>query len=447
MLRKKEDEKYFKIAVTGVAILLIGMVCFFLFYRIRGFGAFFHDLIGILEPFIYGFVIAYVLRPTCRWWEKELRKLLVRAHVKHAQGIASALAITFCELLTLTIVTALFMLVIPQVITSILSLVSVLPDQLDNSNKWLHDMLEKYPTMQQSWDGLYAELSTRLREWLKTDLTPMIQTIINGLSNQVVNIVGFLKNAFLGLIVSIYLLAGRKRFLAQGRLILYGVFKEKWARLIEDEIIYADKMFSGFLMGKLVDSLIIGVICFIGTYMMGIKSALLVSVVVGVTNIIPFFGPYIGAVPSTLWLLLENPLHAFYFLIFVIVLQQIDGNIIGPKILGNSTGLSSFWVLFSILFFGGLWGFVGMIIGVPFFAVIYDVITRLVMRGLRYNQRDDMLMAYDEQYVKKSKITPRQEKLWSEEEKQELTQEKTEQKEQPESVINEGESDEDRKEL
>ena len=157
MLRKKEDEKYFKIAVTGVAILLIGMVCFFLFYRIRGFGAFFHDLIGILEPFIYGFVIAYVLRPTCRWWEKELRKLLVRAHVKHAQGIASALAITFCELLTLTIVTALFMLVIPQVITSILSLVSVLPDQLDNSNKWLHDMLEKYPTMQQSWVDPDAE--------------------------------------------------------------------------------------------------------------------------------------------------------------------------------------------------------------------------------------------------------------------------------------------------
>ena len=98
MLGKKEDEKYFKIAVTGVAILLIGMVCFFLLYRIRGFGAFFHDLIGILEPFIYGFVIAYVLRPTCRWWEKELRKLLLRAHVKHAQGIASALAITFCEL-------------------------------------------------------------------------------------------------------------------------------------------------------------------------------------------------------------------------------------------------------------------------------------------------------------------------------------------------------------
>ena len=416
MLRKKENEKYFKIAVTGVVILLIGMVCFFLFYRIRGFGAFFQDLIGILEPFIYGFVIAYVLRPTCRWWERHLRQLLERAHIKHAQGIAAALAITFCEILALTIVVALFMLVIPQLVTSIMSLISVLPDQLDNANTWLHDLLEKYPTMQQSWDDLYAELSTRLREWLKTDLTPMLQTIFNGLSVQVFNIVGFLKNAFLGLIVSIYLLAGRRRFLAQGRLVLFSVLKEKWAKLVEDEIIYADKMFSGFLMGKLLDSLIIGVICFVCTYLMGIKSALLVSVVVGVTNVIPFFGPYIGAIPSTLWLLLENPLHAVYFLIFIIILQQIDGNIIGPKILGNSTGLSSFWVLFSILFFGGLWGFVGMIIGVPFFAVIYDIITRLVMRGLHRNQREDMLEAYDEQYVKKIKKTPRKETLWSKEE-------------------------------
>lgn len=427
MLRKKENERYFKLAVTGVTILLIGMVCFFLFYRIRGFGAFFKDLIGILEPFIYGFVIAYVLRPTCRWWERHLRQLLERANIKHAQGIAAALAITFCEILALTIVIALFMLVIPQLVTSVMSLISVLPDQLDNANTWLHDLLEKYPTMQQSWDGLYAELSTRLREWLKTDLTPMLQTIFNGLSIQVVNIVGFLKNAFLGLIVSIYLLAGRRRFLAQGRLILFSILKEKWAKLVEDEIIYADKMFSGFLMGKLLDSLIIGVICFVCTYLMGIKSALLVSVVVGVTNIIPFFGPYIGAIPSTLWLLLENPLHAVYFLIFIIILQQIDGNIIGPKILGNSTGLSSFWVLFSILFFGGLWGFVGMIIGVPFFAVVYDIITRLVMRGLHRNQREDMLEAYDEQYIKKIKKTPRQEKLWAEEEALEETMKQTNQ--------------------
>ncbi len=416
MLRKKENEKYFKIVVTGVVILLIGMVCFFLFYRIRGFGAFFNDLIAILEPFIYGFVIAYVLRPTCRWWERHIKQLLEQAHVKHAGAIASGLAIAFCEILALAIVVALFMLVIPQVVTSVMSLISTLPDQLDNANTWLHDTLEKYPTMQQNWDNLYADLSTRLKGWLKSDLTPMLQALFNGISNQVVNIVGFLKNAFLGVIVSIYLLAGRRRFRAQSRLILYSLFKEKWAKLIEEEIVYADKMFSGFLMGKLLDSLIIGIICFVGTYLMGIKSALLVSVVVGVTNVIPFFGPYIGAIPSILWLLLENPLHAFYFLVFILILQQVDGNIIGPKILGNSTGLSSFWVLFSILFFGGLWGFVGMIIGVPLFAVIYDIMTRLIIRGLRYNQREDMLEAYDDEYVKKNKRIPGQEQPPFEEE-------------------------------
>lgn len=232
VLKIKENEKYFKIAVTGVVILLIGMICFFLFYRIRGFGAFFWELIGILEPFIYGFVIAYVLRPTCRWWEKHFRQLLERVNRKHAKSIASVLSITLSEILGLTAAIALVMLIIPQVATSVASLISVLPDQLDNANTWLHNELEKYPTMQQSWDNLYAELSARLREWLKTDLTPMLQTVLNGLGNQVVLMVSFLKNILLGIVVSIYLLAGRRRFLAQIRLILYSAVKDKWARLI-----------------------------------------------------------------------------------------------------------------------------------------------------------------------------------------------------------------------
>lgn len=411
MIRTKENEKYLKIAITGIVILLIGMICFFLFYRIRGFGAFFKDIIEILEPFIYGFVIAYVLRPTCRWWEKRFKQLLEKMNIKHAESIATALSITLCEILAITAVITLVMLVLPQVAASISALVVSLPDELDDMGTWLHDELEKYPTAQQSWDTMYAELSSRFREWLKTDLTPMIQTILNGLGNQVASMISVMKNLLIGLIVSIYLLANRRRFFAQIRLVLYGAVKEKWAKRIDDEILFADKMFSGFLMGKLLDSLIIGIICFVGTYMMGIKSALLISVVVGVTNIIPFFGPYIGAIPSILWLILENPIHAFYFLIFVVILQQLDGNLIGPKILGNSTGLSSFWVLFSILFFGGLWGFVGMIIGVPFFAVIYDIVTRLVVRGLNKNQHQDMLEKYDEDFLKKSQKIKKDEEL------------------------------------
>lgn len=404
MIKSKENEKYFKTAVTGVVILLIGMICFFLFYRIKGFGHFFQDLITILQPFIYGFVIAYVLRPTCRWWEKRFYRFISKFTPKYAGAISSALAITLCELMAIAVAIALFMLIIPQVAASIASLVSILPDQLDGVNTWIHEELGKYPTAQQYWDTLYKELAARLKEWLASDLTPMIQAVLNGLSDQVAFIVTFLKNLFLGLIVSVYLLAGRRRFCAQAKLLLFGCVKGKWADMIYSEAIYADRMFSGFLMGKLLDSLIMGVICFICTSLMGIKSALLISVVVGVTNVIPFFGPYIGAIPSALWLLLENPLHCFYFVIFILILQQIDGNIIGPKILGNSTGLSSFWVLFSILFFGGLWGFVGMIIGVPLFAVIYDIITRLVVRGIHRNRREEMIDQYDEEFVKKRRI-------------------------------------------
>ena len=163
---------------------------------------------------------------------------------------------------------------------------------------------------------------------------------------------------------------------------------------------YVNQEFSGFLVGKVIDSIIIGAICYLVTSLIGTPYALLVSVIIGVTNIIPFFGPFIGAIPCGLLLLLENPMHCLYFIIFIFVLQQLDGNVIGPKILGNTTGVSSFWVLFAILLFGGMWGVVGMVIGVPLFAVIYDIIRKLVYRGLRKHKRESMITDYEEKYHK-----------------------------------------------
>lgn len=157
-------------------------------------------------------------------------------------------------------------------------------------------------------------------------------------------------------------------------------------------------MFGGFINGKIMDSAIIGVLCYIGCSIFKFPSALLVSVIIGVTNVIPFFGPFIGAIPATLLILIQDPIKALWFVLFVLVLQQLDGNIIGPKILGNTTGLSSFWVLFAILLFGGLWGFVGMIVGVPLFAVIYDVIKKLVIHGLRRNDELDLLSTYHDKF-------------------------------------------------
>ena len=196
----------------------------------------------------------------------------------------------------------------------------------------------------------------------------------------------FVYNILIGLIVAVYVLHGRKRFGKQARLIVRSIFSDRWADRILEEVEFIDRMFGGFINGKILDSAIIGVLCYIACLIFKFPSALLVSVIIGVTNVIPFFGPFIGAIPATLLILIQNPIKALWFVLFVLVLQQLDGNIIGPKILGNTTGLSSFWVLFAILLFGGLWGFVGMIVGVPLFSVIYDVIKKLVIHGLQRHQ-------------------------------------------------------------
>ena len=204
------------------------------------------------------------------------------------------------------------------------------------------------------------------------------------------------------------MLASRKRFVQQGKLVLHSIVRPRWAQLITEEVKYADRMFGGFINGKIMDSAIIGVLCYIGCLIFKFPSALLVSVIIGVTNVIPFFGPFIGAIPATLLILIQNPIKALWFVLFVLVLQQLDGNIIGPKILGNTTGLSSFWVLFAILLFGGLWGFVGMIVGVPLFAVIYDVIKKLVIYGLQRHQELTLLNSYHDQFGDPADDTPAQ---------------------------------------
>ena len=256
------------------------------------------------------------------------------------------------------------------------------------SNEQLLDFIET------SYDKLQANLDT----WVKETVLPSMQSILSGAAVGVMSFVAFLKNFVIGLIVSVYLLASRKKFGQQGKLILYSLVKRRWADLFLEEICYADKMFGGFINGKILDSAIIGVLCYIACLIFKFPSALLVSVIIGVTNVIPFFGPFIGAIPATLLILIQNPIKALWFVLFVLVLQQVDGNIIGPKILGNTTGLSSFWVLFAILLFGGLWGFVGMIVGVPLFAVIYDVIKKLVIHGLKRNEELEMVNTYHDHF-------------------------------------------------
>ena len=209
-----------------------------------------------------------------------------------------------------------------------------------------------------------------------------IMGIVSGLSSSVYRVFMFLYNLLIGLIVACYLLASRKKFARQSVLIIRSVLQPRWADLVLNEVAFVDRMFGGFIDGKLLDSAIIGVLCYFGCLIFRFPNALLVSAIVGITNIIPFFGPFIGGIPATLLIMIESPIKGLWFAVFVLALQQLDGNVIGPKILGNRTGLSSFWVLFAIVLCGGLWGLPGMLICVPAFAVFYNTVKKLVRRGL-----------------------------------------------------------------
>ena len=392
-------KKYLKIGITGAAMLASGILCAFVLFKMRIIIELLKGITGILKPFLYGAVIAYLLAPLCNKIEEKLFQTFPKANRKAKRFICFiAIVISLC--VALAIVWMVIMLIIPQVWDSVMKIIDMVPQKITILNNWIEHMLENQPELQAYFEEFANQAESHINSLLNVDTIQKVQSIINSLSVQVFGVLGVLKNISLGFLISAYLLGSRKLFGAQAGLILHGVFPDKWAGIIEEEIRYTDKMFNGFLVGKIIDSAIIGLLCFAGLSFMGFEAPAFIGVIIGITNIIPFFGPFIGAIPCGLLLLLENPMHCLYFIIFIFVLQQLDGNVIGPKILGNTTGVSSFWVLFSILLFGGMWGVVGMVIGVPLFAVIYDIIRKLVYRGLRKHKRESMITDYEEKYHK-----------------------------------------------
>ena len=396
MDKKPHIKPYLYGMLAGFGAISLSILFFFLIYRFQGFGDAISKLTGILMPFIYGAVIAYLLKPVCNCVENFLRRLLP----EKMGTAANMLAVTISLLFGILVVYALIMMIVPQLITSVTTLYYTARNNLNDFVDWAshQEIIASNQKLLDFIETSYDNLQDTLDNLVRTKLIPSMQSLLSGAALGVMSFVTFLKNIVIGLIVSVYLLASRKKFGQQGKLILYSLIKPRWADIILEEIRYADRMFGGFINGKILDSAIIGVLCYIACLIFKFPSALLVSVIIGVTNVIPFFGPFIGAIPATLLILIQNPIKALWFVLFVLVLQQVDGNIIGPKILGNTTGLSSFWVLFAILLFGGLWGFVGMIIGVPLFAVIYDVLKKFVFHGLRRNEEMELVTTYHDNF-------------------------------------------------
>lgn len=396
MDKKPHIKPYLYGMLAGFGAISLSILFFFLIYRFQGFGDAISKLTGILMPFIYGAVIAYLLKPVCNCVEDFLRRLLP----EKMGTAANMLAVTVSLLFGILVVYALIMMIVPQLITSVTTLYYTARNNLNDFMDWAshQEIIASNQKLLDFIETSYDNLQDTLDNIVRTKLVPSMQSLLSGAALGVMSFVTFLKNIIIGVIVSVYLLASRKKFGQQCKMILYSLIKPRWADIILEEILYADKMFGGFINGKILDSAIIGVLCYIACLIFKFPSALLVSVIIGVTNVIPFFGPFIGAIPATLLILIQNPIKALWFVLFVLVLQQVDGNIIGPKILGNTTGLSSFWVLFAILLFGGLWGFVGMIIGVPLFAVIYDVLKKFVFHGLRRNEEMELVTTYHDNF-------------------------------------------------
>ena len=380
--------------LAGFGAISLSVVFFFILYRLQGISSALDSVAGILSPFIYGGVIAYLLRPMCNWYEK----IFTRWFPDKWHKLACTLAVALSLITGLLIVYALIIMIAPELYKSVKTIWNTLPDNVDRFIAWLSATFSEQEDLIAKLDASYETIYASLNSWIQNTLVPYMSNIVSGVGQGVWKTLIFLKNILIGLIVAVYLLASRKRFAKQGVMLVRSALKPRWAELVLNEIAFVDRMFGGFIDGKIVDSAIIGVLCYIGCMIFRFPNALLVSAIVGITNVIPFFGPFIGAIPSILLILIEDPIKSVWFALFILGLQQLDGNVIGPKILGDRTGLSSFWVLFSIVLFGGLWGLVGMVICVPLFAVIYDVIKKLVYKGLRKHERLDIWSEYKHEF-------------------------------------------------
>lgn len=382
-----------RIKQAGIVLFLSVSMCIlfvFILFNSESFFGFGKKIISILRPFIYGFFIAYILNPVMIFIEEKfiypLYKKLHTNKKPEKRKLYRGFSVAITILLLLLLLYTLIIMVVPQVVESIQSIVSKCPEYFSRINDWANRVISNNKDFAQ----LVTPYMTNVEEWFMTNLMPNLQEFVANVSGNIIGgvftTVSEIFNLIIGIIIAYFLLSNKEIYCAQAKKIAYATLREERANNLINNTRFANKTFGGFLSGKILDSFIIGVLTFIIISLCKIPYAVLISIVVGVTNIIPYFGPFLGAIPSAIILVMVDPKKALWFLLIIIIIQQVDGNIIGPKILGESTGLSSFWVIFAITVFGGFFGVFGMFIGVPVFAVIYAAIRTFVNERLRKKQ-------------------------------------------------------------
>ena len=340
---------------------------------------------NILMPIIMGIVIAYLLNPVVEFYERHLDRSLGKFIEKKTKKKVSmrGLSIFISVIIVLAVISLLIMMVVPQIYTNISNLVYSLPEQIQNLVGKLMELAKNNEKVRNAINGFYDNIMNYITNWIKSDMLGQVSVVID----RIMGIFGTAVNCLVAFIVAIYVLLSKETFRRQIKKGINAFFNERQTNVIVSVVKESDKIFGGFISGKIIDSFIIGVICFVCCLILRMPYVALVSVIVGVTNLIPFFGPYIGAIPSAVLILLDSPSKGIVFIIFIAILQQVDGNIIGPKILGQSTGLSPFWVVFAIFLGNGLFGIVGLFIGVPLWAVVYYLIKRYVNYRIRIKEQ------------------------------------------------------------
>ncbi len=383
------DKEYRQKLLLQLGVIAVGIFAFMIAWRFEQIAGLIKQLLKILQPIIIGLVLAYLLYPSVRFFMRHLEKGLryIIKKEKPRKKISNFLSITIVFLIVGFSIYLLGRMILPELVTNVVGAVNQVPAQLRQLLAVVTESLQTNQQILAKLNQYIADLQSWLQNWLLNDFLGQMNTVLTSVSVGILDALSLFGNFIVGIVVAVYALSSAEAFKRQAKKLLFALVPETKAEGILHVVQKSNSIFSGFISGKIIDSAIIGVLCFICMHLMKMPYTALISVVVGVTNVIPFFGPYVGGVIGSILLLLVSPKQGLIFVVFVLILQQVDGNIIGPRILGDSTGLSPFWVMFAILVGGGIFGVGGMILGVPTMGVIYYLLglfvrRRLQMRGI-----------------------------------------------------------------
>lgn len=403
MFKNLKDNKYFQIGLTAFLVIVASIITGFVLFNIGILWKVIKGLVVLLTPFIIGFVFAYLLNPIVEFFKAKVVSRWVKDNNK--KKITNLSILITCVLFT-GILILLFSFIIPELLKSIEKLAVNLPRYIEEIKNYLLLRLgdsELQAVVLNNYETINEYLNTAVNNTVLPKVDGWLVTLSTG-------VIGALKTIFdllLGFVIAVYFLSDKDNFIGGLKKIIYCIFPVKVANHIMDNARHTNGIFGNFIVGKLLDALIVGIVTFLFLAIFGYPYSLLIGVLIGVTNIIPYFGPWIGAIPSILLILMDNPTKALIFGLFIIVLQQIDGNIIGPKLSGSRVGLKSFWVLASILVFGSLFGVVGMLVGVPLFAILYGYLTSLINNHLK----EKNLPTNNEEYLDLERINSKTNKV------------------------------------